>query len=298
MVPYRFSVATARKDARGRWTDGATGEYGDLLDIIKARTGIARFPDLLVEVRAHLRRPMPTAHPSTPRTRKNPSGKRTSAKRLFEASVPLSGSLAETYLQSRGITSVASGSALRFHPRCWHRDQGEAAKPRPALIAAVTDRAGRLRGVHRTWLAEDGSDKAPVEVQRRAMGELLGNAVKIDPPGECLAIGEGLETMLSLREALPGLPVWAALSAAHLGAVDLPERLRQLYIARDLDDAGQAAADKLSARARDAGISVSVLEPRLGDFNDDLREDGAAALRQRLLGQVERADLVRMALKR
>ena len=287
------------KGARGRWTDGATGEYGDLLDIIKARTGIARFPDLLAEVRAHLRRPMPAAHPSTPRTRKSPSGKRTSAKRLFEASVPLSGSLAETYLQRRGITRAASASALRFHPRCWHRDHDEAAsKLRPALIAAVTDRAGSLRGVHRTWLAEDGSDKAPVEVQRRAMGELLGNAVKIDAASECLAIGEGLETMLSLREALPGLPVWAALSAAHLGAVDLPEGIRQLYIARDLDDAGQAAAGKLSARARDAGISVTVIEPRCGDFNDDLREDGATALRQRLLGQVERADLVRMALKR
>ena len=104
--------------------------------------------------------------------------------------------------------------------------------------------------------------------------------------------------MQSLREALPGLPVWAALLAAHLGAVDLPLGVRQLYIARDLDDAGKAAADKLSARARDAGIAVSVLEPRLGDFNDDLREDGSAALRQRLLGQLERADLVRMALKR
>jgi len=285
------------KGARGRWTDGATGEYGDLLDIIKARTGIARFPDLLEEVRAHLGRPMPVAQPSTPRKRKSTSDKRTSAKRLYEASVPLSGSLAETYLQRRGITRAASASALRFHPRCWHRDHAEAAsKLRPALIAAVTDRAGSLRGVHRTWLAEDGSDKAPVEVQRRAMGELLGNAVKIDAASECLAIGEGLETMLSLREALPGLPVWAALSAAHLGAVDLPEGLRQLYIARDLDDAGQAAADKLSARARDAGISVSVIEPRLGDFNDDLREDGAAALRQRLLGQLQRDDLVRLAL--
>ena len=103
--------------------------------------------------------------------------------------------------------------------------------------------------------------------------------------------------MQSLREALPGLPVWAALSAAHLGAVDLPLGVRQLYIARDFDDAGQAAADKLSARARHAGISVAVLGSRLGDFNDDLREDGAAALRQRLLDQLERADLVRMALK-
>jgi hypothetical protein len=286
------------KGARGRWTDGATGEYGDLLDIIEARTGIVRFPDLLTEARAHLGRPMPVARSAAPRKRKAAPSKRTSAKRLYEGAVPILGSLADTYLRSRGIMNAGSASALRFHPRCWHRDHDEAAsKARPALVAAVTDRAGRLRGVHRTWLAEDGSGKAPVEVQRRAMGELLGNAVKIDAPGECLVIGEGLETMLSFREALPGLPVWAALSAAHLGAVDLPKGVRQLYIARDLDDVGWGAAEKLSMRARDAGISVSVLEPRLGDFNDDLREDGAAALRQRLIGQLERADLAGIEVK-
>lgn len=33
--------------------------HGDLLDIIRKRTGISRFPDLLAEARAHLGRPQP-----------------------------------------------------------------------------------------------------------------------------------------------------------------------------------------------------------------------------------------------
>ncbi len=45
--------------AAGKFTDGATGEHGDLLDIIRERTGISRFPDLLAEARAHLGRPQP-----------------------------------------------------------------------------------------------------------------------------------------------------------------------------------------------------------------------------------------------
>jgi hypothetical protein len=72
-------------------------------------------------------------------------------------------------------------------------------------------------------------------------------------------------------EAAPGLPVWAALSSGHLGAVLLPEGLQRLYIAIDRDPAGQRAAERLSARATEVGIAVRVLEPRLGDFNDDLR---------------------------
>jgi len=34
------------------------------------------------------------------------------------------------------------------------------------MIAAVTDLANRITGAHRTWLAPDGSSKAPVDTSR------------------------------------------------------------------------------------------------------------------------------------
>ena len=218
------------------------------------------------------------------------------AARLFAASVPVAGTLADTYLRSRGLTQGGVMSALRFHPKCWHRDEGQTRSvPRPALIAAVTDGAGALQGVHRTWLARDGLGKAAVETQRRAMGHLLGNAVRLTPHDDVLVIGEGIETMLSLIEAVPGLPVWAALSSGHLGAVLLAlEAVQRLYIAIDRDPAGRGAAERLSARALDAGIAVRVLEPLLGDFNDDLRAYGKEALRQHLAGQIGSEDRQRL----
>jgi hypothetical protein len=186
-------------------------------------------------------------------------------------------------------------SALRFHPKCWHREEGQTRSiPRPALIAAVTDGAGGLQGVHRTWLAPDGQGKARLKAQRRAMGHLLGNSVRLTPHDDILVVGEGIETMLSLIEAVPGLPVWAALSSGHLGAVVLPEGVQRLYIAIDRDPAGQRAAERLSARALDAGIAVRVLEPRLGDFNDDLRANGKEALCQHLAGQIGPEDRHRL----
>ncbi|WP_323764051.1 toprim domain-containing protein [Marinovum sp.] len=292
----RLTGPEAGKGARGRWTDAASGEFGDLLDIIRARTGIATFPELLEEARAHLGRPSPVQSVNATKTpRASLSDKRDAAKRLFAASQPVAGSLAETYLRARGLRRPVPGTVLRFHPTCWHREDGRAkAVPRPALIAAVTDGAGDLQGVHRTWLAADGRGKAPVEVPRRAMGQILGNAVRIDPVSNCLAVGEGIETMLSLREALPEVPVWAALSAGHLGGVLLPEGLRRLYIACDSDPAGARAAERLHARAAEAGIAVRVLAPRLGDFNDDLLADGREALRQRLQAQIGPEDRVRL----
>ncbi|MBN9890164.1 toprim domain-containing protein [Pelagibaca abyssi] len=162
------------------------------------------------------------------------------------------------------------------------------------MIAAVTDGAGAVQGVHRTWLAPDGQGKAAVNPERRAMGHLLGNAVRLTPHDDILVVGEGIETMLSLSEAIPGLPVWAALSSGHLGAVLLPEGLKRLYVAIDRDPAGQRAAEKLSARASEVGVRVRVLEPRLGDFNDDLRANGKDALRQHLAGQIGPEDRYRL----
>ena len=292
----RLTGPTSGPGARGKFTDGATGEHGDLLDIIRERTGITRFPELLAEARAHLgrRQPVVLEMPS-PKKDKAPGGTPASAARLFAASVPITGTLAATYLTSRGISPLGASSALRFHPKCWHRDEGQTKPvPRPAMIAAVTDGAGVLQGVHRTWLAPDGQDKADVATPRRAMGHLLGNAVRFSPCDEVLALGEGIETMLSVSQAAPGLPVWAALSSGHLGAVLLPKGLQRLYIAVDRDPAGHRAAERLSARAAELGVRVIVLEPRLGDFNDDLRADGIDALRQHLAKQISPEDMHRL----
>ena len=50
--------------------------------------------------------------------------------------------------------------------------------------------------------------------------------------------GEGIETILSLRQIMPSIPAVAALSANRLAALELPAGLRRLYLARDDDPAG------------------------------------------------------------
>ncbi len=115
------------------------------------------------------------------------------------------------------------GGALRFHPRCYYRpDEHAPTETWPAMVACITDLDGRITGVHRTWLDRSGRGKAPIDTPRRAMGDLLGNAVRFDPADDVLAAGEGIETMLSLRCALPTMPMAAALSANHLAALLLP----------------------------------------------------------------------------
>jgi hypothetical protein len=113
------------------------------------------------------------------------------------------------------------------------------------------------------------------------------------PSALVLAVGEGIETMLSLRCALPAMPMAAALSASHLAALLLPSALCRLYIARDADAAGHAAFAALTERAEAAGIEALALSPRTGDFNEDLRAFGLVALRTVLRIQLAPQDVVR-----
>ena len=126
------------------------------------------------------------------------------------------------------------------------------------------------------------------------MGLLLGNAVWFGRGTDVMIAGEGLETILSLRQVMPGVPAAAALSANHLGALELPSTLRRLYLARDNDPAGRRAVGTLADRARAGGVEALTLVPLLDDFNEDLRRLGAEMLRDGLCAQLAPDDRMRL----
>jgi hypothetical protein len=315
----RLSGSASGDGAPGKWTDAAENQHGDLLDLIAAVRNLDSIGAALDEARRFLGRPSTrgrvTASAPLPKlaasdrsaTREAfplrtaltavPPETAEAARRLFQSSAPIAGTLASTYLGTRGIAAVPNMTALRFHPRCWYRldpdDPNGGRNAWPALIAAVTDLDGAVTGVHRTWLDPSGRRKAPVAVPRRAMGRLLGHAVRFGPVCDVLAAGEGIETVLSLHGLMPTLPLAAALSAAHLAGMLFPPGLRRLYIVRDSDPAGQRASATLTARAQGAGVEAMTLVPVLKDFNDDLRQRDVAALAVSVQGQLAPDDVTR-----
>jgi hypothetical protein len=283
------------KRPAGKWTDAATGEHGDLLDIIRESCGLLDFRDVADEARRFLS--LPRSEPGSdyrPHLSPLPTGSPESARRLFAMSNPITGTVVETYLRQRGITDLHGIDSLRFHPRCYYRPETDATTEIwPAMIAAVTDLQGHITGAHRTWLDPSGRDKAPVDTPRRAMGHLLGHAVRFGRAGDVMAAGEGIETMLSLRCVMPSMAMVAALSAAHLAAILFPATLRRLYIVRDDDRAGDGAVAGLFDRAQSAGIEAIVLSPQCGDFNEDLRNSDINGLRAALHIQLVSEDVAR-----
>lgn len=282
----RLSGSEGGRGAAGKWCDAATGQHGDLLDLIAASQRLGTVRETCEEARRFL------GQSETPRrsTRREPRDATESARRLWAAAKPITRTLAETYLRNRNITANLSALPLRFHPRCfWQSASGSSRMPRPAILAAVTDASGAITGLHRTWLTLDGhriSDRPA----RKALGQLLGNGVRFGSPGPSLVVGEGIETVLSCRSACPDIPAIAALSSSHLAALEIPASLQRLYIAADNDEPGRQSAARLAERAG-RNVAVYILLPTHGDWNDDLRLLGLNQLRAAMHAQMEPADI-------
>lgn len=279
----------------GKWQDAATGEHGDLLDVIRETCCLRHFSEVVDEAAKFLAMPIEVG--PTTLTADNPDRASSAqrAARLFAASEPIRSTLAERYLRARGITHLGGLSALRFHPHCYYKFADGRSVKLPALIAATTNDKGRLTGALRTYLdpagyTEDSLGKALVDTPKKALGDLLGHAVRFGRTGDVLAAGEGLETVLSLRTLAPDLPHAAALSAAHLAALSLPPGLRRLYLIRDNDASGRWATSRLAERAAEAGIEALVIAPAGKDLNEDLRRLGPVRLRAHLNDQFTAED--------
>ena len=129
----------------------------------------------------------------------------------------------------------------------------------PALVAAVTGDDGAVEGVQRTWLDPKRPAKANLARPRKALGRVHGRAVRFGgtASGATLLAGEGIETVLSVVTAVPGIHAAAALSAGSLGAFEPPQDLALLVIARDKDVEGRARRKPSSAPLRGTRHSLN-----------------------------------------
>lgn len=268
----------------GKWVDNATGEHGDLLDLLKHRLEPIPYPDLLKEAADYLgERPqiaIPDARPHEPAVASNRQAK--AGRRLFSYGRPIAGTLAHTYLRGRDIARF--GPALAFHPNVYLRDEGGSRLEIPALLAAITDNAGKVTGCSRIFLDPQTGGLANIDAPKRVLGRLHGNAIRFGrwESATDLFAGEGLENTLSIGTAFPQAALASCLTANHLAAFEIPTVTERLWIVQDNDDAGERGANRLADRARGDGVQPFILTPARGDFNDDLKADGVTVLRQRL----------------
>ena len=188
------------------------------------------------------------------------------AMKIWKESTPIVGTSAAMYLSVRGLL-ISDLASLRYHSDLKHKS----GKFWPAMVALIQDGAsGAPIGVHRTYLDPSGSGKAPVENPKMMLGQCRGGAVKFGTYTDQIAVAEGLETALSVFQALQ-IPTWAALSCSGLKSLALPPEIRNVFIMADGDEPGEKAAMFAATRWQRDGRNVRICRAPYGyDFNDVL----------------------------
>jgi hypothetical protein len=213
-------------------------------DIIDALHGLRLLNDNRVEPRRSVFRVVPKIEPDP------------LALELWERSEPIYGTIAEEYLQRRGI--LLTPPSLRHY--------------RGAMIAAVRQPKQGITAIQKTPIRPDFS-----RGDRMTKGPLGNGAVRLGAAQEIMGIAEGMETALSAM-MLTGIPVWASLGGKRLHSVELPPFVREVHIFADNDQPGREAAYRASDVHRALGRDVEIRRPppEFKDYNNFIVADADA----------------------
>ena len=266
----------------GKWTDAATNEHGDLLDLIRLHTGGASLRHAMEEALAFL----VIAGSTTPANGGNRAGgydREEAARRLWRRCRPIDGTHAEAYLHARAIGHCRF-PALRFHPDLIYRSEMTASTecrhwspPSPAMMAPSRVCSG-------PGLTPSDPKKPTSPARAKRLGASTAapcDSAGLPPARPCLPARASKPCYLVVT-AVPGIHAAAALSAGSLGAFETPQDLSLLVIARDKDVEGGHAANRLQLRCVERGIPSTVIVPEHSDFNDDLIAIGEETLAARI----------------
>ena len=294
-----FIVYTRRRGARaGGWVDFASGEKGDILDLVAfARCGAAMPPSREVRTlaiawaKAWLG--LDRADPKTLEAKREKAQHakekadqderaRTQKKRRRAFEIWLRGSpfpltLGEAYFEARGVdaSAICWEDAPRFLEALHY--WGETPHCGPALLFPMRSEEKGFAALHAIWLSVDSRGKAPfLSPAKLSLGPMLGAAMRLArAPGDdkrLLALCEGPEDAASVAAACPEMDVWAVAGLSNLAAQRPLERHSGLVICAD-NDWGKAAAEAAFERAVAAlsrpGLPVTVARSFFGkDMND------------------------------
>lgn len=275
--PDRTPPFTIYQDDRRAHCFGC-GWTGDVLDFVKASYRVSLIEAIDMLDGGVLRELEQQRAPAKPK-----SDMRAVAQRIVDASVSIDGTPAEAYLRSRGI-AMPLPHTLRFARIAPPKIDGNGLlaangpAPLPALVAIVTDPAGQLVGVQRTYLTEGGRKAAttptgsdPKPKVKYSLGQVIGGAIQLGPPAASMLVTEGLEDGLTLAQAL-GRSVWVAAGTSMMPQMTFADVTRALVIGADGDAAGSVAAAKAAEAYSEAGLAVRIMRPNppYKDFNDEL----------------------------
>lgn len=294
----------------GLWYNFETGEKGNALQLIAAQMGFNDFKDTVTYAKDFLNHkddwltPVVKSKEASQIREKDSPNKGAYAKKIYEKSTPITGTLAEKYLKTyRGLSEYQQAD-LRFIPNLstWHGDKKTKV---PALLSIARDEQGNVNHVQAIRLDPLTGDKdRQSKIIKQTYGAMKGCFVELNKKSteDTTHITEGVETGLSLLEHNKNARVMAVLSKSNFLNVDLKQLTEKVVLCLD-NDGEKTFSDEIVKKAvvrlQGAGKTVSIVMPNKEgqDFNDVLRRDGVAGMKVQLGRNIDGQLIINSTIK-
>ena len=196
-VPPEHTPSFYVNDAKGFGHRFGCGWHGDVIRLVIDREGC----DFREAYRRLANDDLPTWTPSErakalAEDRLADLAKEQDARRFFKESVPLAGTLGETYLRARGIkVAIPETSYVRFGmvPSWQNKETGEWGRKRPAIICGAQDATGAIVGIQRIFFENDDARLGRKDC-KLSLGTIRGSALRLGDAAETIMMAKVLRT--------------------------------------------------------------------------------------------------------
>lgn len=275
-------------EKRGVWHNFETQEKGNMLHLIQKTLNL-NFKESL-EYAAKLtgddlkeRIKIANKNPNNFQVKDTDKKRKTSdyGLQLVRESKPISGTIAERYLKEIRKIHNVSGENIRFHPNVYTKDTEEV-RYRPALLNIARDKDNKVACVEVVYLDNETANKAIMKIKpKKSYGSKAGVGVVLSEGKgheSVTYITEGVETGLSVRDAVQNERVIATLGKENFVNIDMALLTDKIVICMD-NDGKSIKEDKVIIqtieRLKQHGKTVEIAIPlHQKDFNDVNKSSG------------------------
>ncbi|HAT6349346.1 TPA: conjugative transfer relaxase/helicase TraI [Legionella pneumophila] len=275
-------------EKRGVWHNFETKEKGNMLHLIQKTLNL-NFKESL-EYAAKLtgddlkeRIKIASKNPNNFQVKDTYKKRKTSdyGLQLARESKPISGTIAERYLKEIRKIHNVSGENIRFHPNVYTKDTEEV-RYRPALLNIARDKDNKVACVEVVYLDNETANKAIMKIKpKKSYGSKAGVGVVLSEGKgheSVTYITEGVETGLSVRDAVQNERVIATLGKENFVNIDMALLTDKIVICMD-NDGKSIKEDKVIIqtieRLKQHGKTVEIAIPlHQKDFNDVNKSSG------------------------
>ena len=229
-----------------------------------------------------------------------------SARSIWEGSISIKSTLAETYLKKHRGIKETERLDVRFWPigASWINCKEDGTlenkiNPIPALIIPAKNAAGKLTGVQRIYLDKNtGGKNRFMDNPKLSKGTIEGSAAILQSgmKGSTIFIAEGPETAASISICFPTATVMTSLGISNIkNLTTLLQKLQgqEVIIAADFDGKHaktSVVTDEVANTLKQEGLNVRVVYPepvgglKKTDWNDVLIHKGKESIKVQLSG--------------